>query len=213
LNATALLGVGSIAPWVIGSFSIALVVGVIVWAARTQARVGADRREVWRSFARDRDLKWTDAAGPWYRRSPYAIGGVVDGVELRLDTFVVSNGKTSTTFTRVSAGVSNAARARIEVYRRTPFTRLGELLGWKTLPTNHAVFDRQWVVRSKSKDYGRAVIDDDVRQRLLRIPRHVRVKVEDRLVKVTWRGGERVPAVIEEATALAAALVRACGRA
>lgn len=194
---------------VLWSASIPVVLFVVL---RRQSANEARRKEAWRAFAESRGFRWIDASGPWYRRQPMAVEGSLDGVALRLDTFVVRHGKSSTTYTRVGARLDRPVRSEIEVHRRSFLTPLAALFGRVSIPSAHMAFDEAMVLRSESRELARAVVDETVRTSLLAIPRRLRLVVEGEVAELRWRGSERDPAVLESATRTVAALARACAR-
>lgn len=200
-------------PIVIVVLVLALLVPVIVLAVRHQRAQDARRLEVWRGFAQDRGLGFVVPTGPWYRRTSTAVEGAVRGVPVRLDTYVVSTGKTHVTFTRVRAPLERDLAARVVVTRRNVFTGWGEALGWKTVPTGDSSFDAKFAARSPSRETAQGVLDDDVRARVAAFPHGLQIHCSGREAKIAWRNAESNPAVLEAGVELGAALGRACARA
>lgn len=198
--------------WLYLTLILAATAALVAWALRREANARRRRMEVWRSFAQQRGWRWIEASGPWYRRKSSAIEGSIEGVDVRLDTFVVHHGKSSTTYTRASAKLERRVHVGLEATWRNLFTLISEKLGRKSVSTGSREFDEMMFVRSGSHDFARTVLDDEARARFLKIGRHPDIRIEDDLAKITWRGAEKDPAVLEASALAVAALARACGR-
>ena len=198
--------------WIAPVTIVAVVVGIIVFAIRWESGRAIAFREAWSSYALSRGLAYAAASGPWYRRQAAAIEGDVEGVPIRLDTYVVSTGHAHVTYTRVQSRLPRPVHARVCVTPRTVFTGLGERLGRETIRTSDPTFDRAMAVRSKSRETALGAVDDAVRSRTLGIGRKVSMQVEGENLKIWWQGGESSPEILDAASRLAAALARSCAR-
>lgn len=196
-------------PWIPLAVFLAVMVLIVVFAFRYRAAETQRFREAWREFAMSRGYAWKDGSGPWYRRPSDSIDATVEGAPVKLDTYVVSTGKSAITFTRVACTLRNAPRAKIHVGRRSLLTVIAERFGSKSVPMGDPAFDRTMAVRSKDSESARRTLDASVRARLLEIPRRVEVKVDGLAAKITWRGAEKDPRVLDAACSTAAALTRA----
>jgi hypothetical protein len=203
----------SSAPWVAIAALVAILVLVLVGAFRYGARRTELFRDAWRAFAATRGFRWTQSTGPWYRRRPDAIEGSVQGVPFRLDTYVVSTGKSQTTFTRATSPLERPVAARLTISPRSFFTTIGERFGMETLRTGDAGFDAKMSVRSKAPREALALVDETVRSRLLALDRRASVVVDGKEAKVRWRGAEKDPTVLDAACEVVSAIARASARA
>jgi len=199
-------------PWIFLALFGAFMIVFVVAALRFQAEQTRRFREAWREFATSRGFRWTQAAGPWYRRSTDAIEATIEGLPIRFDTYVVSSGKHSVAYTRVSSSLERDASAKISIAPRSSLTGIGESLGFSTIRTGDPGFDARMAVRSKQEGAARRVVDEDVRARVLEIPRRIEVKVDGRTAKVAWRTREKDPHTLDAAGRLVAALRRSLAR-
>src|SRR5262245_44686886 len=106
-------------PWIPIAALVTVITLVLVWAIRYDAARRDVIRAAWRSFAGARGLKWIASSGPWYRRNPDAVEGSVDGVQVKLDTFVVSTGKSHAVFTRVRSPLARPFPGKLALARRS----------------------------------------------------------------------------------------------
>ena len=203
----------SVAPW-IGIGALVVVVTFVVVAA---VRYDASRREAfrvaWRGFASSRGFQWIASTGPWYRRTSDAIEGSMQGVALRLDTYVVSTGKSQITYTRVACSLERPFEAKLVVSRRSFLTGIGERFGRKSIRTGDPSFDERWVLRSKARDAALRLVDETVRSRMRALDRRACLQVSGREAKVWWTGRETDPSVLDAACDLVAAVARASANA
>jgi hypothetical protein len=199
-------------PWIPLALFGAVMILVVVFASRFQAEQTRRFRDAWREFATSRGFRWTEAAGPWYRRSTDAIDATIEGLPIRFDTYVVSSGKQTVHYTRVASSLDRDAPAKISIAPRSPFTGFGERLGFSTVRTGDPGFDARMAVRSKDEGAARRMVDEDVRARSLEIGRRIQVKVDGRTAKVSWRGREKDPGALDAAGRLIAALRRSISR-
>src|SRR5262249_37330715 len=112
----------STGPWLAVATLVTILALVLIVAFRYEARWIELFRDPWRGFASSRGFQWIRASGPWYRRKSDAIEASVQGVPLRLDTYVVSTGKSHVTFTRARCELERPVSAKLTISPRTVFT-------------------------------------------------------------------------------------------
>jgi len=198
--------------WLVPALVVAAVAALIAWIIRREANSKRKRMSVWRSFAARDGWSWIEASGPWYRRRACAIEGSVEGVDVRLDTYVVHHGKSAVTYTRASAKLERRVHVDLEAGWRNLFTWITEKFGRMSISTGSPEFDQMMYVRSGSQDFARNVLDGEFRTRFLHIGRHADIKIEGDLARITWHGAEKDPAALEASARAVAALARACAR-
>ena len=188
------------------------VTAFVVWLLRRGIVAERRRLEGWRAFARDRGWRWVDASGPWYRRQACAIESTVEGVDVRIDTYTVSTGKSAVIYTRATAKLQRRVHVALEASWRNLFTLIAEKLGRTSISTDGGEFDRMMYVRAGSQEFARTVLDAEFRTRFLAIGRQPTIKIEGDLARITWHPAERDPAALEAGARAVAALARACAR-
>jgi hypothetical protein len=200
-------------PWLAVGVLISFVAVVLVTVIRYSSRQQEIFRSAWRAFASSRGWRWIAAAGPWYRRTSDAIEGSVEDVPVRVDTYVVSTGKSHVTFTRVRSRLERPFPGKVVASPRSFLTGIAEKLGRRSIPTGNADFDQRIVVRSKARDAALALFDERVRERARELERRACIQVSGDEVKIWWRGAETEPRVLDRACSAAAAIVRAAANA
>src|SRR2546429_9012039 len=91
--------------------------------------LGPSRDEVWRQLAQEMHANVIEG-GLW--KSP-KVEAHVGQWTVTLDTYVVSNGKTTVVFTRLRAPYVNADGFRFTIYRKGFFSGLGTWLGMQDI--------------------------------------------------------------------------------
>jgi len=69
--------------------------------------------------------------------------------EITLDTYTVSNGKTTIVYTRIRAPFVNKDGFRFNIYRKGVFDWIGEQLGLKDIETGDSFFDDAFVIEGE----------------------------------------------------------------
>ena len=108
---------------------------------------GPSRHEIWQQLSNEIGAHFVDggfwkgdkvevAHGPW---------------TITLDKYVVSNGKSSVTYTRMRALYVNPDGFRFTVYRKGLFSDMGKWFGMQDLVIGDEEFDRDFILKSNSE--------------------------------------------------------------
>jgi hypothetical protein len=136
---------------------------------------GPSKKEVWESLARQISGEYVD--GGFFGRTKV----VVDTAhwKITLDTYTVSNGKTSTTYTRLRAPYVNRDGFRFYVARSGLFTPVGEMLGFGDIRVGHPTFDEAFVLKGNDETKVRLLFSDPQIMQLLAAQPRVKFEVRD----------------------------------
>jgi hypothetical protein len=88
------------------------------------------------------------------------------------DDIILSDRKTTQSFTRLVAPAAHAGDLAIHLTLRGMLSKLARLAGSQDLQTGDAAFDKMFVVKTKDEARARAWLDDDMRKRLLALADH-----------------------------------------
>ncbi len=152
---------------------------------------GPSQNEIWQHVAAGvggtfEPTRWTGRGGK--------ITVDVGEWTLTLDTYTVSNGKSSMTFTRMRAPYVNRDGFRFVLYRASFFTPLGKLLGMQDIEIGQPPFDRDFVLQSSDPEKLKKFLDDEtLRQKIAAHPK-IRLEVKD---DEGWFGA-KFPAGVDE---------------
>jgi hypothetical protein len=108
---------------------------------------GPSRAVIWRQLCDDIQARYVDG-GFWRGDKVQADHGQWT---ITLDTFTVSNGKTSTTYTRLRAPYVNKDNFRFTIYRAGFFTELGKLFGMQDVEVGYPEFDEAFVIKGNDE--------------------------------------------------------------
>ncbi len=144
-----------------------LVAGAFFWAIRQYARALAEAcTRAWQAFAAEQGLRYVPPTGPWYARHPERLEGSLRDVPIVVDSYVVSSGKSSTAYTRVTARALDPATLEATVYRETLLGAFGDLIGLQDVTVGDAPFDAACVVKASDEELVRALLHPPLREAL-----------------------------------------------
>jgi hypothetical protein len=118
-----------------------------------EAIFGPSRDQVWAELCAQID---GEMVGGGWRGSK--VQARVKQWIVTLDTYTVSSGKHSTTYTRFRAPFLNRDQFRFNIYRAGLFTELGKLFGLQDLEIGEPFFDQTFVVQANSEAKVRALL-------------------------------------------------------
>jgi hypothetical protein len=95
-----------------------------------------------------------------FRRSSKVVATHA-GLEITLDTYTSSSGKSSTTYTRLRAPYVSEDGFRFNVYTKTAFSSIGLFaVGAKDIVIGDPIFDRQFVITTSSETKTRQLLGE-----------------------------------------------------
>jgi hypothetical protein len=148
---------------------------------------GPSQNEIWSELSREMGARFQ--AGGLMRSGRVDISnGVWD---ITLDTYVVSSGKSSSTFTRLRAPYVNADGFYFNVYRKSVFSSIAKKLGSPTISMGDPGFDQTFMVQSNSEERIRYLLSNpNIRSLMEADPDlHFQVKDDDGWFKSKFPGG------------------------
>jgi hypothetical protein len=146
-----------------GALVVFAVVGLLVVLIRYSAKQAKLQQAIWEEAARRVGGTYFPVSGPWYNRKFAYLQATLDGIPLTLDSYVVSNGKSSTTYTRVQAVAPNAERVVLQLGKEGFFSSVAKSLGAQDIEVGDAPFDKTFVVKSNDEELAKAWLHKDAR--------------------------------------------------
>ena len=154
---------------------------------------GPSRDEIWRQFAAAVDGKVT--AGSFW-----SGGGKVEAAHgqwiVTLDTYTVSTGESSITYTRMRAPYLNPDGFRFTIYRRSLFSNFGKWLGMQDVTVSYPQFDEDFVIQGNDEARLRRLFADARLRELISAQPTIRFCVKDD--KTRFWGGRNFPPDVNE---------------
>jgi hypothetical protein len=112
-----------------------------------QSLFGPSKDEIWKQFS--------DAVGGNFTEGGFWNGSKVEASHgqwiVTLDTFAVSNGKSSTTYTRLRAPYASPDGFYFKIYREGVFSSLGKMLGMQDVTVGYPEFDEQFIIKGNDE--------------------------------------------------------------
>jgi hypothetical protein len=141
------------------------------------------RVQLWRDIATEYGGVYEPSRG-YFRRVNEQIRAMVRDVAVVVDTYEVSNGKTSATYSRVTAAVAFAGAPGWSVAREGLLASIGKALGGNDIELGDSAFDSAFVLKSESAATMRRLWTDAARARMLGFPRAT-VRCDGAAIKLT----------------------------
>jgi hypothetical protein len=145
--------------------------------------LGPGREEIWRQLCGEINAQYVPG-GLWQgdkvvaRLEPWTV---------TLDTYTVSTGKSSASYTRFRAPFVNRDGFRFTIYRRGLFSDLGKLLGMQDVEIGDEAFDQEFILQGTDEARLRGLLANPRIKDLIRQQRSVRLCVQD---DEGWFGAE-----------------------
>jgi hypothetical protein len=108
---------------------------------------GPSKDEVWRQLCQEIGAKFVEG-GTWKGNK---VQSSVGPWTVTLDTYMVSNGKSSTTYTRMRAPYTNTEGFRFTIYRKSIFSGLGKILGMQDIEVGDPEFDEAFIIQGNNE--------------------------------------------------------------
>jgi hypothetical protein len=108
---------------------------------------GPSTHEIWRQLCAEIGAQYVEG-GFWKGDKVQATHGPWT---ITLDTYTVSDGKTSTTYTRMRAPFVDPEGFRFTVYRRGVFSDIGKWFGMQDIEIGDEAFDQDFILKSNQE--------------------------------------------------------------
>jgi hypothetical protein len=108
---------------------------------------GPSKDEVWRQLCREIGAEFV--AGGFWKVSK--VQAQVGPWTITLDTYKVSSGKHSETYTRIRAPFVNPDGFRFTIYRKGFFSDLGKILGMQDIEVGDPEFDEAFIIKGNDE--------------------------------------------------------------
>jgi hypothetical protein len=109
---------------------------------------GPNKDEMWSLLSREIGADYQP--GGFFKDSKVSLSH--QQWQITLDTYTVSTGKSSVTYTRIRAPFVNPDGFRFNIYRKGIFSGIAKLLGTQDIEIGDAYFDDEFIIQSSSED-------------------------------------------------------------
>lgn len=131
--------------------------------------------EVWAQLATEINADFDD--GGFWKDSK--VEAHVEQWTVTLDTYAVSTGKTSMTFTQLRAQYVNADGFRFKIYNKGTFSGLGKRLGMQDVEIGAPAFDDTFIIQGTDEGKLRSLFADARLWQLINTRPYIHLEVKD----------------------------------
>lgn len=136
---------------------------------------GPSRDEIWGRIAQEIGGDYEE--GGFFQKG--ALRFRAGEWEITLDTYTVSSGNSSTTYTRMRAPFVNKDGFYFKIYRQGFFAAVGKTFGMQDIQVGDPLFDDHFVVQANNERKVRLLLDDAQLRRLIEAQPHISFQIRD----------------------------------
>lgn len=136
---------------------------------------GPSRKEIWMELAREIKANYIEG-GFW---TGDKVEAYADNWIVVLDTYTVSTGKSSVTYTRMRAPFINLDNFYFKIYRKGFFSDLGKLLGMQDINVGYGQFDDEFIIKSNNEEEVRRLFSNEKIRNLIELQCKINLEVKD----------------------------------
>ncbi|HYG76871.1 MAG TPA: DUF3137 domain-containing protein [Planctomycetota bacterium] len=136
---------------------------------------GPSKEEIWRQLAHEIKADYVD--GGFWKGSK--VQAQFKQWTITLDTYTVSTGKSSQTYTRLRAPYVNPDHFRFTIYRKSIFTPIAQFFGAQDIAIGDEWFDEQFVIKSTDENKVRAFFANPRIRELIHNQPAIHLSVQD----------------------------------
>lgn len=104
-------------------------------------------KEAWKKLSREIKAKYIEGSFFKGHRVEYKH----NNWKIYLDTYTVSTGKTTITYTRMRAPFINTSNFNFKIYRKGLFSKVGKTLGMQDIVIDNGIFDDEFIVKGNDE--------------------------------------------------------------
>lgn len=136
---------------------------------------GPSKEEVWTRLSEEIEADFIDGG---FLRGDKVIAKVREWM-ITLDTYTVSTGKTSTTYTRMRAPYVNKDGFRFKIHRKGFLSNFGKLFGLQDIEVGFPEFDEEFIIKGNDTEKLRELFSDSKIRELIQLQKDISLEVKD----------------------------------
>ncbi|MBK1813172.1 DUF3137 domain-containing protein [Clostridium sp. YIM B02505] len=136
---------------------------------------GPSKKEIWQQLAREINADYV-YNGIW---KGDRVEAHVDNWTVVLDTYVVSTGKSTITYTRMRAPFVNLDNFYFKIYRSGIFSGIGKMFGMEDINVGYPQFDDAFIIKGNSESKVKALFANDNIRRLIEYQPSISLEIKD----------------------------------
>jgi hypothetical protein len=136
---------------------------------------GSSKKEIWQQLAEEIQADYV-SRGFW---GGDRVEASVDNWVVVLDTYTVSTGKSSITYTRMRAPFINLDNFYFKIYRSGIFSGLGKVLGMEDINIGYEEFDEDFIIKSNSEEKVKKLFSNESIRALIQDQPQINLEIKD----------------------------------
>lgn len=136
---------------------------------------GPSQEEIWSQFAEEIDGEFVNQ-GAWKTKK---IITNFENWDIIIDTYTVSSGKSSTTYTRIRAPYINKDDFRFKINRSSVFSNIGKTFGMQDVLIGHPDFDENFIIKGNDEEKIREIFLSDKIRELISSQKRIDLEIKD----------------------------------
>lgn len=139
------------------------------------ALFGKSRKEAWQKVAEEMGFQLVEGG---FFKTDKIIGKLYDWT-ITLDTYTVSTGKSSTTYTRIRTPYRYKDDFRFKIYRKGIFSNLGKLLGTQDVEVGVPSLDENFIIQGNHEDKMKTLFTYESIRKIIEGQDRIRLEVKE----------------------------------
>ena len=136
---------------------------------------GPSKKEIWQQLAEEIQGNYVDG-GLW---KGDRVEAQIDNWMVVLDTYTVSTGKSSITYTRMRAPFVNLSSFYFKIYRSGFFSGLGKMLGMEDIEIGYEEFDNDFIIKGNNKEKLKQIFSNSSIRALIQAQPQISLEIKD----------------------------------
>ncbi|WP_099191980.1 DUF3137 domain-containing protein [Tepidibacter mesophilus] len=136
---------------------------------------GPSKDEIWEEFSNEIKAKFI--IGGFLKNSKVEFN--INNWNITLDTYAVSNGKTSTTYTRIRAPFVNENNFKFKIYRAGIFSEIGKCFGIQDINIGYKDFDEEFIIKGNEENKIIELFSNDRIRSLIKSQPKILLEIKD----------------------------------
>lgn len=136
---------------------------------------GPSQEEIWSQFANEIGGDFVDE-GFWKAKKVVAR---FENWVVTLDTYTLSTGKTSTTYTRIRAPYVNKDGFKFKIYKSGWFSDIGKTLGMQDVEIGYPEFDERFIIKGNDESKLIELFSSDKIRELINVQDNIYLEVKE----------------------------------
>jgi hypothetical protein len=136
---------------------------------------GPSRAEIWSELSNQIDAQYIESG---FFKTDKVVARIKDWT-VTLDTYTVSNGKSSTTYTRLRAPYINPDGFRFKIYPKSIFSEIGKIFNLQDIIIGDPEFDERYIIKGTDEYKVRQLFSNTKLQEMIQADPYFHLEVKD----------------------------------